>query len=105
MNENDYLLFLYMLIIGAIASFIQNTKRRARTFLHYFLFWICGAVSSSFLCWLAYEVAFYFSTDLHFSLAIGGVAAWQGTKNVETLLKDFINYKIIKKGNSDDENK
>lgn len=40
---------------------------------------IISAISSMFICWIFYEVTFYFTKENRFSLAVGGFFAWRGT--------------------------
>ena len=55
---------------------------------------IISAISSMFICWIFYEVTFYFTKENRFSLAVGGFFAWRGTAWVSAVIDKAIDKKI-----------
>ena len=64
---------------------------------------IISAISSTFICWVAYETAFYFTEKGSFSLAVGGFFAWRGTAWVSAMIDKAIDKKIDSFGDSNDD--
>ena len=55
---------------------------------------IISAISSMFICWIFYEVTFYFTKENRFSLAVGGFFAWRGTAWISATVDKAIDKKI-----------
>ena len=55
---------------------------------------IISAISSMFICWIFYEVTFYFTKENRFSLAVGGFFAWRGTAWISAVVDKAIDKKI-----------
>lgn len=55
---------------------------------------IISAISSMFICWIFYEVTFYFTKENRFSLAVGGFFAWRGTAWISAVVDKVIDKKL-----------
>lgn len=64
---------------------------------------IISAISSMFICWIFYEVTFYFTKENRFSLAVGGFFAWRGTAWISTTVDKAIDKKLNSFDNSYDD--
>ena len=55
---------------------------------------IISAISSMFICWIFYEVTFYFTKENRFSLAVRGFFVCRGTAWISTTVDKAIDKKL-----------
>lgn len=91
--KNHYL--FYILIVGLVAGFLANSQsQKPKTLKQKATHFLTGAISSTFLCWMSYEIAFYITTAQNASLAIGGFFAWRGANWATLIVDRWIDSKI-----------
>ena len=89
----EYLFWVIVVgLIGGLLNLLDDEphKRKDRRALHAAV----GTASSMFVCWIVYEVVFFFSHVVPFSLAIGGFFAWQGAEYVKSKVDKALDKKI-----------
>ena len=88
--------YFWVFIVGVVGGLLNlaNGGKGGRSKLHRALNALIGTLSSMFVCWLAYEVAHFFTQAPKFSLAIGGFFAWRGAEWVTAMIDKAIDKKI-----------
>lgn len=82
-------------LVGLIAGFLSHSKsERPKSFKQRVAYFITGTTSSIFLCWMAYEIAFYITDKQNISLAIGGFFAWRGADWATAIVDKWIEARI-----------
>ena len=98
--------YFWVIIVGfmggvlSIAGGNAKVASDGKAIVNFFV----GTISSTFICWVAYETTFYFTEKGSFSLAVGGFFAWRGTAWVSAVIDKAIDKKIDSFGDSDDDN-
>ncbi|CAD7288196.1 hypothetical protein [Campylobacter suis] len=82
-----------VLLVGFIGGML-NLADPKKSITHNILNIITGVFGSMFLCWIAYEVAFYFIHDNSMCLAVGGFFAWRGANWANETVDKLIKSKI-----------
>lgn len=91
--KNHYL--FWVIVVGLVAGFLSHSKNeRPKSLKQRFIYFVTGAISSTFLCWMSYELAFYFIKEQNASLAIGGFFAWRGAEWATRVVDRWIEAKI-----------
>ncbi|MBR8466170.1 hypothetical protein KDE13_07440 [Campylobacter sp. faydin G-140] len=91
--KNSYL--FWVLMVGLVAGFLSHAKdERPKSLKQRFIYFVIGAISSTFLCWMTYEIAFYYIAQQNPSLAIGGFFAWRGAEWATAIVDKFIDSKL-----------
>ena len=70
--------YFWVAVVGLVGGILSLTNNDALKSGKAVINLIVGTVSSMFVCWLAYEITFYFTEKDRFSLAVGGFFAWRG---------------------------
>ena len=114
--DKEYWYIVWVLVVGAIGGVLglldengKPGKNRTKKGT------LAAGATSMFLCWVVYEVVFFFSHVTPFSLAIGGLIAWMGAewvrakidkaanKKIESLGKDYDSYDSYAKSEYEEE--
>lgn len=104
-KATEHYLF-YIILVGITAGFLAHKDDiRPKSITQRLGFFITGAISSVFMCWLAYEVAFFYTNTNNVSLAIGGFFAWRGAEWAQGVVDRWINAKIAQHQEYDEFNK
>ena len=88
--------YFWVIIVGFVGGILSIAGDNAKVasdgkaIINFFV----GTISSTFICWEAYETAFYFTEKSSFSLAVGGFFAWRGTAWVSAVIDKAIDKKI-----------
>lgn len=88
--------YFWVIIVGFVGGVLSIAGGNAKVasdgkaIINFFV----GTISSTFICWVAYETAFYFTGKGSFSLAVGGFFAWRGTAWVSAVIDKAIDKKI-----------
>ena len=88
--------YFWVIIVGFVGGVLSIAGGNAKVasdgkaIVNFFV----GTISSTFICWVAYETAFYFTEKGSFSLAVGGFFAWRGTAWVSAVIDKAIDKKI-----------
>ena len=96
--------YFWVIIVGFVGGVLSiaggNAKAASdgKAIINFFV----GTISSTFICWVAYEATFFFTEKANFSLAVGGFFAWRGTAWVSTMIDKAIDKKISSFGGYDD---
>ena len=96
--------YFWVIIVGFVGGVLSIAGGNAKiasdgkTIINFFV----GTISSTFICWVAYEATFFFTEKANFSLAVGGFFAWRGTAWVSTMIDKAIDKKISSFGSYDD---
>ncbi|WP_103576572.1 hypothetical protein [Campylobacter concisus] len=94
--------YFWVIIVGFVGGVLSIAGGNAKiasdgkAIINFFV----GTISSTFICWVAYETAFYFTEKSSFSLAVGGFFAWRGTAWVSAVIDKTIQKKIDNFGDS-----
>lgn len=101
--DKEYWYIVWVLVVGAIGGILglldeSGRPRKNRTTKAF----LAAAATSMFLCWVVYEVVFFFSHVTPFSLAIGGLIAWMGAEWVRRKIDKAANKKIESLGKDRD---
>ena len=96
--------YFWVIIVGFVGGVLSiaggNAKAASdgKAIINFFV----GTISSTFICWVAYEATFFFTEKANFSLAVGGFFAWRGTAWVSIMIDKAIDKKISSFGGYDD---
>ena len=88
--------YFWVIIVGFVGGVLSIAGGNAKiasdgkAIINFFV----GTISSTFICWVAYETTFYFTEKGSFSLAVGGFFAWRGTAWVSAVIDKAIDKKI-----------
>lgn len=88
--------YFWVIVVGFIGGVLSIAGGNAKiasdgkAIINFFV----GTISSTFICWVAYEATFYFTEKGSFSLAVGGFFAWRGTAWVSAVIDKAIDKKI-----------
>ena len=97
--------YFWVIVVGFIGGVLSIAGGNAKiasdgkAIINFFV----GTISSTFICWVAYETTFYFTEKGSFSRAVGGLFAWRGTAWVSTVIDKAIDKKIDSFGDSNDD--
>lgn len=101
-KENYIFLVIFVGLIGGILS-NENKNKGEKNKLRRFIFFVFGTTTSIFLCWISFEITFYFTSKQNLSLAIGGFFSWRGANWVIDISNKIINELIDKIDGKKDE--
>ena len=86
--------YFWVAVVGLVGGILSLTNNDALKSGKAVINLIVGTVSSMFVCWLAYEITFYFTEKDRFSLAVGGFFAWRGAVWMNAVIDKAIDKKI-----------
>ena len=94
-NKHDgYLIVVF--IIGFIASILNFDHVDYKRVKYKILSFLLSSLSSMFLCWMSYEIFFYFLNTFRVSVALAGFVTWRGTDWINSIINRAINKKLEK---------
>ena len=93
-KDDDYLIVVF--IIGFIASILNLDHIDFKRAKYKILSFLLSSLSSMFLCWMSYEIFFYFLNTFRVSVAISGFVTWRGTDWINSIIDRAINKKLEK---------
>lgn len=93
-KDDDYLIVVF--IIGFIASILNLDHIDFKKAKYKILSFLLSSLSSMFLCWISYEIFFYFLNTFKVSLALSGFISWRGTEWINSIIDRAINKKLEK---------
>jgi hypothetical protein len=98
-------IYFWVVVVGFVGGVLSIAGGNAKVvsdgkaIINFFV----GTISSTFICWVAYETAFYFTEKGSFSLAVGGFFAWRGTAWVSAVIDKAIDKRIDNFGGGGDD--
>ena len=95
--------YFWVAVVGLVGGILSLTNNDALKSGKAVINLIVGTVSSMFVCWLAYEITFYFTEKDRFSLAVGGFFAWRGAVWMNAVIDKAIDKKIESFSSRDDD--
>lgn len=93
-KDYDYLILVF--VIGLIASILNLENKDFSKAKYKILSFFFSSLSSMFLCWISYEIFFYFLNTFKVSLALSGFVTWRGTEWINSVIDRAINKKLEK---------
>ena len=93
-KDDDYLIVVF--IIGFISSILNLAHIDFKKAKYKILSLLLSSLSSMFLCWISYEIFFYFLNTFKVSLALSGFVSWRGTEWINSIIDRAINQKLEK---------
>ncbi|WP_107785742.1 hypothetical protein [Campylobacter concisus] len=78
LNKDDNYLIL-VLFVGFIASILNLETKDFSKIKYKILSYLLSFLSSMFLCWISYEIFFFFLNNIRVSVALAGFVTWRGT--------------------------
>jgi hypothetical protein len=98
-------IYFWVVVVGLLGGALgsinnkEQTINRERKVINF----IVDTISSSFICWIFFEIASFFTNNNdRFSLAVGGFFSWRGTAWIRAVVDKVIDKKISSFGSYDD---
>lgn len=90
-------IYFWVVVVGFLGGALGsiNNKEQAINRGRKAVNFIVGTISSSFICWIFFEITSFFTNNNdRFSLAVGGFFAWRGTAWICAVVDKVIDKKL-----------